>query len=70
MTYTLTVSREQQKHIRLCNALKCFEAHYRTTQTDSGGKRVPFFDDCTNCEDVRLCRPIRQVVDLINNGGC
>ena len=69
MTYTLTVSREQQKHTKVCDCLKCFGEQYRLTRVDSGGKRIPFFEKCRGCEDVTLCRPFRQAADKVNNGG-
>ena len=69
MTYTLTASREQNKHIRVCNALSCFLSLYRLSEVDSGGNRVPWFDKCVNCLDVNICRPWRQAADKVNNGG-
>ena len=67
--YGLTASKEQQKHIRICNCIRCFESLYRLSGVDSGGKRVPFFDKCVDCPDVTLCRPFRQAADKVNNGG-
>ncbi len=67
--YGLTASREQNKHIRICNCIRCFESLYRLSGVDSGGNRVTFFDKCVYCEDVNICRPIRQATDKVNNGG-
>ena len=68
MSYTLTASREQIEHIRVCNAIKCFETHFRLARPDSSGKYVPFFDVCVNCRDTSICRPFRKAAYCEENG--
>ncbi len=68
MTYTLTVSRNEQKAIEICNTFTCFGKHLRVTQPDAMGNVQPYLNDkCRTCDQSSRCLVLRQLVDTWMN---
>ncbi len=71
MSYTLVVSKEQEKLTDICDAITCFGKHLRVTQPDSMGKVQPYLAEvCRACNQATRCRVLKQLVDCWLNNGC